>query len=118
MRKKNKIVISVIALGMILSGGSASASAEEIQIASFRNIVTGTSNSNVNITATTMKVEHKFGWQKNTDGSWNYYNSEGLKQIGWFNDNGIWYYFDKDGIMLHDISIDGYTLGSTGAWIK
>jgi hypothetical protein len=58
----------------------------------------------------------KTGWLK--DGStWYYINSNGIMATGWVNDNGTWYYLDSSGAMLFDTTIDGYTLGSDGAWI-
>lgn len=45
-------------------------------------------------------------------------NKSGIMQTGWINDNGIWYYCDSSGSMLADTTIDGYILGSDGAWIK
>ena len=58
----------------------------------------------------------KTGWLK--DGSsWYYLKSNGIIATGWINDNGTWYYLDPSGAMLSDTTIDGYTLGSDGAWI-
>lgn len=56
------------------------------------------------------------GWIED-NGSWYYLNQIGLMQTGWINDNGAWYYLDKSGKMLANTTIDGYVLGSSGAWI-
>ncbi|MFT8351294.1 hypothetical protein [Clostridium saccharoperbutylacetonicum] len=36
----------------------------------------------------------------------------------WKNINNKWYYFNTDGTMAHDTTIEGYNVGSNGAWIK
>ena len=36
---------------------------------------------------------------------------------GWAKIDGKWYYFYSDGYMAHDTIIDGFKLGSDGAWI-
>ena len=71
------------------------------------------------------------GWL-NDNGTWYYltesrYLSEGYVSIknglgamktGWLNDNGTWYYLNANGSMAANTTINGYTLGSTGAWIQ
>ncbi|WP_160683758.1 N-acetylmuramoyl-L-alanine amidase family protein [Clostridium sp. C2-6-12] len=58
------------------------------------------------------------GWY-NDNGTWYYLNpSSGAMQTGWLNDNGTWYYLAGSGAMLKDTTVDGYQLGSSGAWIK
>ncbi|POO88629.1 hypothetical protein C1H57_25050, partial [Clostridium sp. 2-1] len=37
---------------------------------------------------------------------------------GWLNDNGTWYYLNSSGAMLYNTTVDGYVLGSNGAWIR
>ena len=79
----------------------------------------------------------KTGWL-NSNGAWYYLKSDGVMATGWVNNNGIWYYLDAlgtmktgwiddnktwyycntSGAMLSNTTIDGYTLGSDGAWIK
>lgn len=56
---------------------------------------------------------------------WSYFNKKwfyienGKPQTGWKLINGNWYFFTYLGAnMLHDTIIDGYKLGSDGAWIK
>jgi hypothetical protein len=56
------------------------------------------------------------GWV-NDNGTWYYLNSSGAMKTGWVNDNGTWYYLNASGAMLADTTVDGYTLGSDGAWI-
>ena len=62
------------------------------------------------------------GWLTDTDGKRYFFNSDGIMQTGWVDDNGKRYYFDLDGIMqtgkitvdgqeyllLDDGSLDGY----------
>lgn len=78
------------------------------------------------------------GWLKDKD-VWYYLNNEGIMQTGWVEDNYKWYYLNNSGVMqtgwLKDIDgrwyylyengsmatntvIDGYLIGSNGAWIK
>ena len=57
------------------------------------------------------------GWL-NDGGTWYYLNSSGAMQTGWLNDGGTWYYLYDSGAMAHDTSVNGYVLGSNGAWIK
>jgi len=64
------------------------------------------------------------GWFKGTNGSW-YYLCEGkdagaigAMETGWRFIDGLWYYFNANGSMVSNTTIDGYTLGSNGAWIE
>ncbi len=60
----------------------------------------------------------KIGWL-NYNGVWYYLGSNGVMAIGWFEDaDGTWYYLQTSGVMAHDITIDGYYLDSTGAWVQ
>jgi len=116
MCKKNKILISVLTLGVMIFGISISASAEDIQIGNFRNIVAG---ANSNIFTENLEVKKLQGWQNDRKGDWYYYEQDGTMKTGWFLDtDGHWYYFDKSGIMLHDTTVEGCYLGSNGIWIK
>ena len=55
-------------------------------------------------------------WKLNSNRWW---NTEGSSwSVGWRQIDGKWYYFGQDGYMLHDATIDGYQLGSDGAWIQ
>ena len=56
-------------------------------------------------------------WIKDS-GTWYYSNSLGVMQTGWLDDNGTWYYLNSNGSMAHDTRINGYLLGSSGAYIK
>ena len=48
------------------------------------------------------------GWLYDTDGHHYYFNSDGIMQTGWLEDNGKRYYLDEDGIMQTGvITIDG-----------
>lgn len=63
----------------------------------------------------TMNV-NSTGWVK-IRGLWYYYNNDGSKKTGWFEDyDGKWYYFDEDGIMVRNQFIGVYYLGSDGVW--
>ena len=41
----------------------------------------------------------------------------GQKKIGWIQDNGNWYYFNSNGTMATNTTIDGYKIGANGVWI-
>lgn len=78
------------------------------------------------------------GWYKDYDGKWYHLNSQGIMNTGWVKtndkwyyleesgamvtgwkkDNEKWYYLNLDGSMCCNTYIDGYYLGSDGAWIK
>ena len=59
----------------------------------------------------------KTGWL-NDNGTWYYLQSNGAMKTGWLNDNGTWYYLQSNGAMAKNTTIDGYRLGSNGAWIR
>ncbi|NMF04264.1 cadherin-like beta sandwich domain-containing protein [Clostridium beijerinckii] len=61
----------------------------------------------------------QIGW-KQVYGNWYYLDYDGKMKTGWFKDaDGRYYYLNKvSGAMAHDTSIDGYKLGSDGAWKK
>jgi hypothetical protein len=55
-------------------------------------------------------------WKQDSNGWW---NTEGSSySIGWKEIDGKWYYFNSDGYMAHDTTINSYILGSDGAWIQ
>ncbi len=76
------------------------------------------------------------GWAKSTTGKYFYLSTNGMLTNEWLNDNGKWYYMNKDGVMVtgwqeiegsyyyfydtgemaYNTTIDGYYLGSSGAW--
>jgi hypothetical protein len=57
------------------------------------------------------------GWVSDSN-SWYYYDDNGNMKTGWFQDtDGKWYYFLTSGIMASNTTINGYTLGSNGAWV-
>lgn len=59
------------------------------------------------------------GWVKDTDGNWYYLSQSGAMKTGWFKDtDGKWYYLNQSGTMEHDKYIDGYYVGSNGAWAE
>lgn len=58
------------------------------------------------------------GW-KCIDGLWYYFDSNGyMKTLSWIETNGKWYFVSDTGCMLKSTTVDGYTLGADGAWIK
>lgn len=64
----------------------------------------------------------KTGWIYD-NGNWYFLNtkSDGYKgsmKTGWYQDRGKWYYSYSNGAMAHDTYINGYYLGSDGAWVK
>lgn len=61
----------------------------------------------------------KKGWQF-VNGSWYYLDKQGKMLTGWFRDiNGKYYYlYTSSGAMAHNTIINGYKVGSDGAWIS
>lgn len=52
-------------------------------------------------------------------GAWYYLDEVGNMKTGWIQDGtGKWYYLYSSGAMAYNTSIDGYKLGSDGAWVK
>ena len=51
------------------------------------------------------------------DSDW-WYTEGSSWATGWKLIDGNWYYFNSDGYMAHDTTIDGCKLGSNGAWIQ
>jgi glucan-binding YG repeat protein len=60
------------------------------------------------------------GW-KTIDGN-RYYTKNYVKQTGWVQVGDKWYYFNQDGLMVHDTSMDidgkSYTFDADGAMIR
>lgn len=57
------------------------------------------------------------GW-KNIDGEWYYFGNNGYMKTGWIQDGSKWYYLYNSGAMAKDTTVNGYVLGSDGAWIQ
>ncbi|MCR4702181.1 MAG: hypothetical protein K5665_00800 [Saccharofermentans sp.] len=55
------------------------------------------------------------GWQT-IGGKWYYFEGSGAMATGWKQLGGKWYYFYDSGAMASNTVIDGWTLGSDGAW--
>ena len=55
-------------------------------------------------------------WKQDNTGWW--YTEGSSYTTGWKLFDGNWYYFNSDGYMAHDTTIDGCKLGSDGAWIQ
>lgn len=82
-----------------------------------RNLLKGIKNS---LVIALMVVSCPIGanaeWKKDYNGWW---NTEGSSwSVGWREIDGKWYYFYSNGYMAHDVTINGYTLGSDGALIQ
>ncbi|WP_307993020.1 hypothetical protein [uncultured Clostridium sp.] len=81
------------------------------------------------------------GWLKDTDGKWYYLNSDGSMKTGWIESaadgkwyhlnnsgamttgwlkdtDGKWYYLYSNGQMASNTTVNGYFVGSDGAWIN
>lgn len=54
-------------------------------------------------------------WRQNSTGWW--YTEGNSYATGWRLIDGKYYYFSDNGYMMHDTYVDGYKLGSDGAWI-
>ncbi|MGG2063296.1 hypothetical protein [Bacillus sp. S14(2024)] len=50
--------------------------------------------------------------------TWYYLNESGAMVTGWLSLDNTWYYFYGSGEMAYNTRIDGYKLGSNGAWIR
>ncbi|MCA1031399.1 DNRLRE domain-containing protein [Bacillus timonensis] len=59
----------------------------------------------------------RVGWLK-YGSSWYYLDGNGAMATGWRKVNNKWYYFYSGGNMAFNTTIQGYRLGSDGAWIK
>lgn len=60
--------------------------------------------------------EARAEWKQDSNGWW---NTEGNSwSVGWRLIDGKWYYFLENGYMAHDVTMDGYKLGSDGAWVQ
>lgn len=60
----------------------------------------------------------KTGWIYDR-GTWYYLNPSGTMKTGWFKDSdGRWYFLKSSGAMAVNEYIDGYYLGTNGAWVK
>lgn len=57
------------------------------------------------------------GWIKD-GGSWYFLRPSGDMATGWLEDSGSWYYLNISGAMLSNTTINGYTLGADGTWIR
>jgi len=59
----------------------------------------------------------KTGWIS-YGGSWYFLKSSGAMQTGWLSNSGKWYYLYNDGRMAASTVIEGFKIGSNGAWIR
>jgi hypothetical protein len=59
--------------------------------------------------------EQEYYWLEVGSNEWMYKEGDSFA-TGWLQVGDKWYYFNSDGHMAHDTTIDGYILGSDGAW--
>lgn len=57
-------------------------------------------------------------WRGDNNSGWWYADGNGSYYKQWKLIEGKWYYFNEQGWMLRNTTIDGYNLGSDGAWVK
>ncbi|KAA0548362.1 hypothetical protein FZW96_07240 [Bacillus sp. BGMRC 2118] len=43
---------------------------------------------------------------------------DGKMVVGWYNEDGIWYYYNPNGALASNIFVDGYYIGMDGTWIE
>jgi hypothetical protein len=55
-------------------------------------------------------------WKQDSNGWWNIEGSS--YSVGWRLIDGKWYYFNSDGYMAHDTTVNGYSIGSDGVWVQ
>jgi lactocepin len=60
----------------------------------------------------------KTGWLQDANGKWYYLNNNGDMATGWKLVGNKWYYFYSSGTMAANTTVDGYKLGTDGAWIR
>lgn len=112
--KKIKSLLIVAVLGVSLA----------VPITDTYATTTWKSSVNVSNNGSVSKVNNKIGWVKesysvSTTDEWFYYNEDGTKKIGWFEDkDGKWYYLSAslDGAMIKLRLVGQYFLGIDGAW--
>ena len=54
----------------------------------------------------------------NVNNNWYYMNDSGSMETGWQKINGNWYFMQESGAMVSNTTIDGYYLGTDGAWAE
>lgn len=55
-------------------------------------------------------------WKSDNSGWW--YTENDSYATGWRVIDGKWYYFNSDGYMAYNTTVEGYKIGSDGAWIQ
>ena len=74
-------------------------------------------NTNQWVYLSTTNAVMETGWK--LDGStWYKLGDNGYMQTGWVNDGDAWYYCNSDGSMASKTTVNGYRLGSNGAWVR
>jgi hypothetical protein len=54
----------------------------------------------------------------NVNNNWYYMNDSGSMETGWQKISGNWYFMQESGAMVSNTTIDGYYLGTDGAWAE
>ena len=58
-------------------------------------------------------------WEQQEQGGYRYKNDDGTYLTNtWFQENGKWYFFDENGLLVVDYTIEGYQVGADGAEIS
>jgi glucan-binding YG repeat protein len=80
---------------------------------------TVTEGKAVTNTETPVVTPAKVGWDKLSDGTWNFYDATGAKVVNnWANVGGVWYFLKADGVMAtgwQQVGGTWYFLNSSGA---
>lgn len=83
------------------------------------NLATGWYNDNGTWYNLSKEGKMNTKWYKDTDGKWYYLKDSGAMSTGWIKDkDDNWYYLNSNGSMAQNEYVDGYYLGSNGAWIQ
>lgn len=61
-------------------------------------------------------IEASAEWKTDSKGWW--YADGSSWSVGWKQIDSKWYYFNSDGYMAHNTTVDGYKLGLDGAWMQ
>lgn len=58
-------------------------------------------------------------WEQQEQGGYRYKNDDGTYLTNtWLQENGKWYFFDENGLLVVDTTIEGYQVGTDGAEIS
>ncbi|MBR1391810.1 MAG: Ig-like domain-containing protein [Lachnospiraceae bacterium] len=120
----NKAGAAVIRVTAASSGISDTMSIEVLEKANTNVQPTDTGTNEAGIPKPTAEIFQQTGWVQK-DGTWYYYNADGVLQTGWVNVGGIWYYMNESGAMQTGwVQVNGtwYYIGIGGAmqsgWVQ